>query len=48
MSLPATMSASASRSAWRRIVPVGLCGVFTTIMRVFGVTAAATASHGTL
>jgi len=48
MSVPPTMPASASRSAWRRIVPVGLCGVFTMIIRVRGVTAAATASHGTL
>ena len=48
MSVPCTMAASASRSAARRIEPVGLCGEFTTIMRVRGVTAAASRSQGTL
>ncbi len=42
------MDSSSRRSASRRIVPLGLCGEFTMIARVRGVTAARTACQDTL
>ena len=48
MSVPRVMSASAARSVVSNTMPVGLCGEFTRIIRVRGVTASATRAQGTV